>query len=83
MSEPVFKAPRPLSEIQTEYGQVVQRAGQCQYQIVALGKDLEMFNNALRDLNSEAFASNEAATKAAEAAKASEAPKSEEQGATS
>jgi len=60
MSEPTFKAPRKIQEIQAEYAQVLQRAGQCQYQISVFKKDLEMFNTSLRDLNAEAFAAKEA-----------------------
>lgn len=60
MSEPTFKAPRKIQEIQAEYSQVLQRAGQCQYQISVFKKDLEMFNTTLRDLNAEAFAAKEA-----------------------
>lgn len=51
-----YKAPRPLREIEQEYGQLVQRAGQVQYQIYALEKDLSQFNETLRDLNQEAYA---------------------------
>lgn len=54
------KEPRKMPEIQAEYGNLVQKAGQIQYQVHVLNKDLEMLNSALRDLNMEAAASQEA-----------------------
>lgn len=82
MSNPVFKAPRPIAEIQGEYTNMAARLGQVQYQIETLGKDKEAICGAMRDLNAEAFAVAEAeakARKAADEAKAAEeAKKSEE-----
>lgn len=48
---------RPVSEIQSEYTGLCARAGNLQYQIVTLSKDLEQLNSKLRDLNFEAAAS--------------------------
>lgn len=79
-----FKAPRPLAQIQQEYQQVTSRAGHTQYQIYTLNRDLQAFNETLRDLNFEAVASQnaeaEAAKKAADAAEKAktEAPKAQE-----
>lgn len=61
---PTFKAPRPLPQIQGEYAQLLQRAGQCQYQIEMFQRDLKMYNDSLKDLNAEAFAANEASERA-------------------
>lgn len=63
---------RKVEEIQAEYTQLCCKAGHTQYQISAMQKDLNMINDALRDLNFEAAA---APAKAAEEAKA---PKQEE-----
>lgn len=64
------KAPRSLKEIQHEYAQILQRAGQCQYQMQVLKNDLSVFNNALKDLNAEAFAIEEANKRAEDEATA-------------
>lgn len=80
MSQPTFKAPRPVSEIQREYTSVCANAGQCQYQIATLTKDLDLINQTLRDLNAEAFASQEAAKKLAEEKAKEEAEKPKEEG---
>lgn len=60
---------RSMEEIQKEYSQICFKAGQLQYQIHALNKDLEVVNSTLRDLNFEAAKVN-AETKAAEEKKA-------------
>lgn len=71
----IYKAPRPLREIEQEYGQLVQRAGQIQYQIDTQQRDLKALNDTLRDLNQEAYAVKQAEAKAeAEAKAASELP---------
>lgn len=54
---------RPISEISQQFVNLASRAGQLQYQIVEIQKDLDQVNAGLRDLNLEA-----AAVKAAEAA---------------
>ncbi len=71
-SSPVFKAPRSLPAIQQEYTNLAANAGQIQYQIYTLKKDLEGVNNALRDLNAEAFSAKQAEEEAKKAAAASE-----------
>jgi hypothetical protein len=48
------KQPRALTEIQAEYGQLVNQAGQLQYQIHVLQKDLDAANQALVVINHEA-----------------------------
>jgi hypothetical protein len=48
------KQPRALTEIQAEYNQLVNQAGQLQYQIHVLQKDLDVANNALVAINHEA-----------------------------
>lgn len=63
------KEPRPLSEIQVEYQNLCTKAGNIQYQVFALGKDLAQVNESLLELNFEAAA---AARKEAEAKKSSE-----------
>lgn len=55
------KAPRPLDEIHKEYTNACFKAGNLQYQISALSKDLALLNDTMRELNFEA-----AAVKAAE-----------------
>lgn len=64
MSQPVFKAPRPIAQIQQEYTNISCQAGQKQYQISVLKTDLDTLNVAMRDLNAEAFAVQEAEQKA-------------------
>lgn len=56
MSNKEYKAPRPLQDIQRDYQNLSMRAGHLQYQIVTLGKDLDLVNEELRDLNFEAAA---------------------------
>lgn len=63
------KKDRTIPEIQAEYSQLCARAGQLQYQIYCLQKDLDLANGTLKDLNFEA---------AAIQAKQTEAPKAEE-----
>jgi hypothetical protein len=45
---------RTIETIQREYSQGCAKAGQLQYQIFTLAKDLELVNASLRDLNNEA-----------------------------
>lgn len=60
------KPSRTLAEIQSEYQNLCARAGQTQYQVYALQRELEVFNEKLRDLNFEgAKAQQEAADAAA------------------
>jgi len=47
---------RTIEEIQKEYSLVCAEAGQAQYQIFVLEKDLEIKNDRLRKLNLEASA---------------------------
>lgn len=54
------KKHRPVDEIRNDYGALVGQAGNLQYQIYALGKDLDIILNQMRDLNLEAAASNAA-----------------------
>lgn len=60
-SKPVKKmsVPRKLEEIQSEYGQTANNAGQLQYQIYILSSELETTNQLLRALNNEAAARNQ------------------------
>lgn len=64
---PESKTPRPFAEIQQQFNQLCFQAGQLQYQIFCLTKDLGLLNDNLRDINVEAAAS-QAAEKAAKAA---------------
>lgn len=50
------KKERTIEEIQKEYSLVCAEAGQAQYQIFVLEKDLEIKNDRLRSLNLEAAA---------------------------
>lgn len=54
------KKPRSIPEIQVEYQNLCLKAGQLQYQVAALNKELEIVNDAIRDLNFEAAASKKA-----------------------
>ena len=45
---------RTIEQIKTEYADLCARAGHLQYQVFTHTKDLELVNNALRDLNFEA-----------------------------
>lgn len=45
---------RTLDDVKREYSQFCFDAGQIQYQIFSLKKDLELLNNQIRDLNFEA-----------------------------
>jgi len=64
---------RTVAEINREYTQLAFRAGTLHYQIDALGRDLALITETMRDLNFEAAASNakeaEEKMKAAKAAK--------------
>jgi hypothetical protein len=51
---PQVKQPRALADIQAEYNQLVNQAGQLQYQIHVLSKDLDAANLALVVINHEA-----------------------------
>jgi predicted nucleic acid-binding Zn-ribbon protein len=66
------KPARTMADVQQEYQNLCAKAGQAQYQIAILSKDLEMLNDALRDLNVEAatiqMQQSQAAKKAAEEA---------------
>lgn len=53
---PQAQVPRKLEEIKAQYNEVAQRAGQAQYQIFVLKKDLEQLNAALLNINQEAAA---------------------------
>lgn len=59
------KKHREVSQIQLEYQQLCVRAGDIQYRVQALKKDLELVNSNLRDLNLEAAAAHGAQQKAA------------------
>lgn len=48
------KVERSLQEIQQEYTGLALKAGQAQYQIVTIQKELDMLNSQMRDLNFEA-----------------------------
>jgi hypothetical protein len=52
-----FKAPRPVSEVQSEYSSLCMKAGHVNYQLFTLSNDLKLINEQLRDLNLEAAAS--------------------------
>lgn len=58
------KAPRTLAEVQAEYQGLCTRVGHTQYQIYGLTKELELFNQKLRDLNFEGAAIQQAAAEA-------------------
>lgn len=47
---------RTVAEIQNEYQSGCLKAGHINYQIYTLGRDLELLNSSLRDLNLEAAA---------------------------
>lgn len=64
---------RTIPEIQQEYQSQCLRAGDIQYRISVMSRDLELVNERMKALNNEA-----AAVKAAEAKAAAEAPKTEE-----
>lgn len=51
----VKKEARTLNQVGSEYQNLCVKAGNTQYQIVTLQKDLDIMNQALRDLNNEAF----------------------------
>jgi septal ring factor EnvC (AmiA/AmiB activator) len=76
---PPTKAPRTVQEIQNEYSNLCAKAGHLQYQIATLGKDLDLLNAQLRDLNFEAASAknNEEAVKAAAAKEQASAQKEE------
>lgn len=59
---------RSMKEVEQEYGNLVARSGQLQYQIVVLGQDLALLNEQIKELNFEAAKINAAAKE--EAAKA-------------
>jgi hypothetical protein len=61
---------RTVQDIQVDYQNFILKAGQFQYQISCLEKDLELCNSKLRDLNLEHMALQ---NKLAEAAKVSAA----------
>lgn len=65
---------RTIEEIQREYGQLCAKAGNAQYQVATIQKEIDLINDRLRDLNLEA-----AAVQAAEAKAAQEAAKVEEE----
>ena len=48
--------PRKMDEIQKEYGQLCNQAGQLEYQIYVLTQDLEKINESLVKVNHEAAA---------------------------
>ena len=53
------KAPRPLVELQREYGSLCAKAGELQYKISVQKADLDLINSQLRDINFEALAAQE------------------------
>jgi prefoldin subunit 5 len=59
--------PRTMADIQNEYGRLCANAGQIQYQVSELNKDLALVNSTLRELNLEASKLKEAEAKAAAA----------------
>jgi len=71
-----FKKPRSVAEIQNQYSGLCARAGDLQYRIYTLTRDLAIINDTLKDLNAEAVASKNAEAEAAKQAEAQ--PKQEE-----
>lgn len=69
---------RSMEEIGKEYQQQCALAGDTQYKIYALEKDLHKMNMKLRDLNKEAIKLADA-QRASEAAKVTEQPKQAEE----
>ena len=59
MSDNNSKAPRPLAELQREYGSLCAKAGELQYKIDVQKADLALINGQLRDINFEALAAQE------------------------
>lgn len=51
--------PRAMTEIQQEYQELVFKAGQAQYQLYVIERDLAQTNFRLREVNVEAAARNE------------------------
>lgn len=71
------KQNRTIQQIQQEYQELCLKAGHFQYQIYTMGRDLELVNKELRDLNLEAAAVKAAEVKAqVEAQKDQPAPPS-------
>jgi hypothetical protein len=60
--------PRVLDEIQKEYAELVGKAGQIQYQLFVLDKDLKSINDRLLAINHEAAARKELDKQASEQA---------------
>ena len=73
-AKPKSATPRQLIDIQKDYQEKAFNAGQVQYQIYVLTKDLETLNELLEDVNKEAAARNQLDK---------ETPKQEEQAAPS
>lgn len=69
---------RKMEEIQRDYQVQTSLAGQTQYQIESLSKDLRKMNMKLRELNKEAMKLAEAQKASADAAKPVEAAVAEE-----
>lgn len=59
---------RSQEELTAQYGRLCQKAGNLNYQIVAIQKDLDLVNEQLLELNLEAAANNKADQEAASAA---------------
>jgi hypothetical protein len=57
-----------MAQIQEDYGRIAAQAGQAQFQIASMQKDLERFNQAMSNLNAEAQARQQLDKTAAEAA---------------
>lgn len=77
-TNPQFKPPRSMPEIQQEYQSLCTKAGHTQYQIYTLQKDLDAMYSTLRDLNFEAAAAQNAAAEAAKKAEEEAAAKAKD-----
>lgn len=59
LKDAVTPPKRTIQEIQREYTNLMVKAGQLQYTLYAVNKDLDLVNASLRDLNLEASAIKE------------------------
>lgn len=67
---------RTMQEIQQEYLHIAARAGEAQFQVLNIQKDLAIFNSRLAELNAEALKLKAAEDAAKEVGKVDEAAKS-------
>ncbi len=58
------KEPRQLAEIENEYARAANQAGQVQYQLFVYGKELEVLNEKMLELNREGKARKDLDAKA-------------------